>query len=813
MSQTRLVSWSGRLAFGTVLVGGLMALSCHQDPAPLVRPPAVAEAGPVFFDDVTAACGVDVTYRDGQEAGHYAILESLGGGVALLDFDGDGLLDIFVPGGGYFAGPDQKDIRGHPGTLYRNLGGWKFQDVTAQVMPVQPLFYTHGCAVADYDCDGWPDLLVTGWGQVALYHNEPVDPADPAKGRRLVERAQAAGLQPITWATSAAWVDLDGDGYPDLYLCQYVDWSFANNPVCGGYSANIARDVCPPRQFTGLPHLLFRNNRDGTFTEIGKAAGLRVIGVQDNHGKQVVMGKGLGVIAGDLNGDGRPDVYVANDTVDNFLYFNRGPCKLEEVGLTAGVARDDHGAANGSMGLTAGDYDGTGRPSLFVTTYENEMHGLYRSLGNELFIHSTSASGIAVLGQKYVGFGTRFIDLDHHGHEDLVIANGHVIRHPVSAPLAQRRCCCATSATAASRTARRAAAAISGRSTSAGDSRSAISTTTAGSTSSSATSISPWWCCAMSPTCRRTTGWAWRYRDARRATWSARPWSSRAAANAGRASSRAAAATCPRTIRASSSASAPRTMWTSSRSPGPMARPRSGTARIWPWTATGTCAKANRGCSGSAGWRRPEPRLNDAEPFSWDGPVSRSALARRPRQSHRLPRDALQSVLPGRLRARVDERVLLETPSGIGDHPLYPDVRVVEYTSKRGLETRPETSVAVAEPLLVETDAEPVTESLLEIIDSATGNRVVTVIEFLSPSNKSPGPNREQYLRKQREVCASDSNLVEIDLNRFGTHVLAFPLAHLKPQSRTAYMACVRRALGATSRRFTRCRFGSGCPS
>jgi hypothetical protein len=159
-------------------------------------------------------------------------------------------------------------------------------------------------------------------------------------------------------------------------------------------------------------------------------------------------------------------------------------------------------------------------------------------------------------------------------------------------------------------------------------------------------------------------------------------------------------------------------------------------------------------------------------------------------------RDALQRVLPGSLRARVEERVLLETPVGIGDHPLYPDVRVVEYRveSKRGLETYTESNLAVAEPLLVDAEMEPATETFLEIIDRESGNRIVTVIEFLSPSNKSPGPNRELYLRKQRDICSSDASLVEIDLNRFGTHTLAFPLDHLKPQGRTPYMACVRRA-------------------
>jgi hypothetical protein len=156
-------------------------------------------------------------------------------------------------------------------------------------------------------------------------------------------------------------------------------------------------------------------------------------------------------------------------------------------------------------------------------------------------------------------------------------------------------------------------------------------------------------------------------------------------------------------------------------------------------------------------------------------------------------RDALQGVLPGSLRARVEESVLLETPRGLGDHPLFPDVRVVEYTAKRGLEPRRNGGVIMVEPLLVQAEPEPVTEPYLEIVDRESGNRVVTVIEFLSPSNKSPGPNREQYLRKQREICSSDANLVEIDLNRFGPHTLAFALEHIKPAGRTAYMACVRR--------------------
>jgi len=156
--------------------------------------------------------------------------------------------------------------------------------------------------------------------------------------------------------------------------------------------------------------------------------------------------------------------------------------------------------------------------------------------------------------------------------------------------------------------------------------------------------------------------------------------------------------------------------------------------------------------------------------------------------------DALQGVLPGSLRARVEERILLETPKGIADHPLYPDVRVVDYTETRSLEPRPKKGFADAMTLLVDTETESETETFIEIIDRESGNRVVTIIEFLSPSNKSPGPNRKQYQRKQSELCSSTTNLVEIDLNRFGTHTLAFPLDHIEPQNRTPYMACVRRA-------------------
>jgi hypothetical protein len=395
----------------------------HDEPDDRVEEPP----GPALYRDMTAGSGIAFTYRNGQEAGHYAILESLGGGVALIDYDRDGLLDVFIPGGGYFAGPDKKQIKGHPCKLFKNLGGFKFRDVTREVGldrlgGGQPWFYSHGVAVADYDRDGWPDLLVTGWGRVALFRNVPVDDNDPRKGRKFVDVTAKAGLdRGITWATSAAFADLDGDGWPDLYLCQYVNWSFANHPECPGYSGDVRRDICPPKQFQALPHKLYINNRDGTFTDVSQEAGLR----QD--------GKGLGVVVVDVNDDRKPDIYVANDTTDNFLYLNHSQpghgLAFDEVGMHSGVAVSETGVADGSMGVAAADYDGSGRPSLWVTNYENEMHGLYRNVGNSFFLFSTRVSGIAAIGRIYVGFGTAFLDVDRDGWEDLVVTNGHVIRH------------------------------------------------------------------------------------------------------------------------------------------------------------------------------------------------------------------------------------------------------------------------------------------------------------------------------------------------------------------------------------------------
>jgi hypothetical protein len=413
------------LGLGLMLTAGLVG--CKRPPDIPVGPATKVEElplGPPLFEEVTETSGIKLTYRNGEEAGHLAILESLGGGITLFDYDGDGLLDVYVAAGGYFNG---KEILGYPGKLFRNLGNWKFQDVTEAVGLAGPVFYSHGAAACDYDRDGWPDLLVTGWGRVALYHNEP----DGKGGRRFVEVTDKAGLggSTFTWATSAAWGDLDGDGFPDLYVCQYCDWSFANHPTDCNYDGKT-RDVCPPKRFKSLPHKLFRNKGDGTFENVSDRC---CVDARGNRTGLAVNGKGLAVLMVDLNGDGKPEIYIANDTDDKFLYLNlstRGEIRLKEVALDWGVAVDDRSNPNGSMGLDAGDFNRTGRPSLIVTNYENELPALYRNDGTDFFPYSSQATGLGAVGINYVGWGVGFLDVQNRGWEDLLIINGHVVHHP-----------------------------------------------------------------------------------------------------------------------------------------------------------------------------------------------------------------------------------------------------------------------------------------------------------------------------------------------------------------------------------------------
>ena len=369
---------------------------------------------PFSLTDVTESWGVNFVYRNGEDQRQYTILESLGGGVAVLDFDRDGWPDLFCPGGGTF---EDEQPTGLPSQLYRNLGGETMigvADGAGRGFP--PRCYNHGAFVADFNDDGFPDVLVTGYGGLQLWQNQG--------DGTFIEVHRQAGLGDDQWSSAAAWADFNGNGSLDLYVTHYVDWSFDNHPFCSSRAAD-ERDICPPREFAGLRDTLYLSNQDGTFRDATEAWGLRG------------DGKGLGVLAADFNDNGHVDIYVANDTTNNFLYVNDGEPPFREVATLAGAAADKSGIPNGSMGVDLIDFNHSGRPDIWVTNYEREDFALYRNEGPNAFLHVSDIAGLNVLGGLFVGFGTTCADLDLDGQEDILINNGHVILYPTASPRAQ----------------------------------------------------------------------------------------------------------------------------------------------------------------------------------------------------------------------------------------------------------------------------------------------------------------------------------------------------------------------------------------
>lgn len=355
---------------------------------------------------VTSTSGIEFTYSNGEQSDLYTILETLGGGVGMIDYDADGDADIFLPGGGEIS--TQKIVSGRASGLYRNDAGWSFRSVADNAMLPVSRTYTHGVSVTDYDNDGFADLLITGYQRLHLLQNQ-----GDGTFHDVTEDAQ---LNDTAWSTSAVFADISGDGNSDLYICHYVDWSFENDPVCRSTDGRM-RDVCSPRRFQPIQDSLYISAAAGAFVEQSRQIGLSE------------EGKGLGVIAADLDLDGDLDVYVANDTVPNFLYQNQDG-HLVEQGIASGSALNAMGTPDGSMGVSLGDFNADGRPDLWVTNFEKESFALYRNEGRFQFLSVSQSTGISRVGSKYVGWGTVFSDFDLDGDEDLFVSNGHVNRHP-----------------------------------------------------------------------------------------------------------------------------------------------------------------------------------------------------------------------------------------------------------------------------------------------------------------------------------------------------------------------------------------------
>jgi hypothetical protein len=328
--------------------------------------------------------------------------ETLGPGCAFLDFDNDGWMDIYLVNSGPcdFYSPPQP-LRN---ALYRNNRDGTFTDVTEKA-GVRGNAYGMGVAVGDYDADGFPDLYVTQYARSILYHNNG--------DGTFTDVTAKAGVAAPGWATSAVWFDYDNDGKLDLFVCQFGNFSESNNPFCGN-TITRQRWYCKPDVFGPLPCWLFHNNGDGTFTDVSKESGIAQS-----------LAKAWGVVAADINNDGRVDLFVGNDTVPNFLFVNRGRGRFEEVGLLAGVGYNSFGRPRSGMGVDAADYDQDGWIDLFVANIDHEVFSLYHNNKNESFTDVTVKNGIASATSLMSGWGLKFFDYDNDGEIDLLLANGH----------------------------------------------------------------------------------------------------------------------------------------------------------------------------------------------------------------------------------------------------------------------------------------------------------------------------------------------------------------------------------------------------
>ena len=413
------------LALAPALPPGALAQQPTEPPAPQRRgraydnapPPkrqpadAPRAPSPVTFADATAESRVSFRHAASPTSQKY-LPETMGGGCALLDYDNDGRLDLFFTNGARLEDPmpagaqaDKRDPR-YWNRLYHQKPDGTFEDVTERA-GLKGSGYSMGAAVGDFDNDGFADLYVTALGANTLYRNR-----GDGTFEDVTRKSNAAGSG---WSTSAGWFDFDRDGRLDLFVARYMDWDFARGGAlfCGDPAH---RAYCHPDNFKGAANLLLRQKADGTFEDVSARAG-----VNDPSGK------GLGVAFADFDNDGWTDVFVANDSVRQSLYRNRGDGTFEEIALLAGAGYDENGKTFAGMGVDAADFDGDGLMDVFITTLSNETYPLYRNNGDLSFTYVTQRTGVGQISVLYSGWGARFADFDNDGRRDLFVAQGHVL--------------------------------------------------------------------------------------------------------------------------------------------------------------------------------------------------------------------------------------------------------------------------------------------------------------------------------------------------------------------------------------------------
>jgi enediyne biosynthesis protein E4 len=369
----------------------------------------VVAAAQVF--EATVPRGLDFTHRNSPTAQKY-LIETMGGGVALLDYNHDGLLDIFLVNSGRLTSPMQTPEtfdRHDPlywNRLYRQNRDRSFTDVTeaAGLSNAGDGNYGMGVAVGDYDNDGYPDLYVTSYGKNILYHNN--------RDGTFTDVTAKAGVAGGGWSVSAGFFDYDNDGKLDLFVTRYMDWDTKHSKTCGGEW----HTYCPPEEFPATTNILYHNNGDGTFTDVSQRSGIAA-----------KKGRALGVAFADYDDDGFTDIFVANDGMQQYLFHNNGNGTFTERGLEAGAALSEDGRRLSGMGVVFQDYDNDGRPDLIVTELPREIYGVYHNEGKGAFSYQSLQTGLGMLSSGSSGWGVGLEDFDNDGWKDLFVAQGHVL--------------------------------------------------------------------------------------------------------------------------------------------------------------------------------------------------------------------------------------------------------------------------------------------------------------------------------------------------------------------------------------------------